>query len=479
MKRISRGVTVAHQQSLGRKQTRKKARRTAILLSLVAGAVVGGVQVVRMFRAHDAGVAISPSEGEQDDNAVAATVVSPNGSAVASASEKDATLERPVAQSAEYPLSEAPESEANVVAVKEAGSIEYAKELVSKLSQLDLSQGLSKEQAIELAQSFKQLAAQGTAALPAIREFLERNQDLSFNGVAGGNWIGYSSVRAGLLDDLLTIGGPEAVALSLRTLQTTADPTEVALLARNLEQMAPGQYREEALRATQETLEQVAKSKSGKWDVAPLFHLVEMYGDVNAVDDLAKRYPQWNYYSTMALASLPEGQGIPALAKTVQDPTMAQGGKSTVALQMLAQFSGQYPEAASTLIEQARSNMIPLNAWDQIAAGLGGDQYQFGSPLLDKNVPAEVESSLGVYQVHTNQNLYVHTPEGSIPGLKTYHVEDSNQNFYSVPIATDASADEIWKRLATINELVMANPNSPGIKALLGARDLLEQRLQK
>jgi hypothetical protein len=86
-------------------------------------------------------------------------------------------------------------------------------------------------------------------------------------------------------------------------------------------------------------------------------------------------------------------------------------------------------------------------------------------------VPPEVESSLGVYQVHTNQSLYVHTPDGSIPGLKTYHVEDSNQNFYSVPIATDASTDEIWKRLATINELVMANPNSRGIKALLGARD--------
>jgi hypothetical protein len=279
---------------------------------------------------------------------------------------------------------------------------------------------------------------------------------------------------------LLTIGGPEAVALSLKTLQTTADPTEVAMLARNLEQMAPGQYREEALRATQETLEQVAKSNSGKWDVAPLFHLVEMYGDVNAVDDLAKRYPQWNYYSTMALASLPEGQGIPALAKAVQDPTMAQGGKNTLALQMLAQSSGRYPEAASTLIEQARSNKIPINAWDQIAAGLSGDQYQFGSSLLDKSVPPEVESSLGVYQVHTNQNLYVHTPaEGPIPGLKTYHVEDSNQNFYSVPIATDASADEIWKRLATLNELVMANPNSPGVQALLGARDLLEQRLQK
>src|SRR5205814_10157773 len=108
-----------------------------------------------------------------------------------------------------------------------------------------------------------------------------------------------------------------------------------------------------ALKANRETLEQVAKGEAGKLDVAGLFHLVEMYGDANSVDDLAKRYPQWNFYSTMALASLPEGQGIPVLAKVVHDPTLAQGGKNTVALQMLAQFSGRYPEAASTLIEQA------------------------------------------------------------------------------------------------------------------------------
>jgi hypothetical protein len=48
--------------------------------------------------------------------------------------------------------------------------------------------------------------------------------------------------------------------------------------------------------------------------------------------------------------------GRGSLAKAVQDQTLAQGEKNTVALQMLAQFSGRYPDAASTLIEQARSN---------------------------------------------------------------------------------------------------------------------------
>src|SRR5262249_35685507 len=119
----------------------------------------------------------------------------------------------------------------------------------------------------------------------------------------------------------------------------------------------------------------------------------------------------------------------------------------------------------------------PPQAWSQIAAGLAGDQYQFGTPVLDENVPAEVESSLGIYQIHTNQNFYVHTPVGSVPGLRTYHVEDSNQNFYSVPVTSGATGDEISRRIRTIEQLLAANPSSPGAQALADARLSLERQL--
>ena len=251
----------------------------------------------------------------------------------------------------------------------------------------------------------------------------------------------------------------------------------MAFLTRTLEQMAPGQYRTQELQATSETLEQVAKDQTGKQDVSPLFHLLEVYAEPAALEDLARRYPQWNYYSTIALAKLPEGQGIPALVNLEQDPAFGRAGKDTLVLQMLAQASAQYPNAASVLVEQARANTIPSQAWKQIADGLAGDQYQFGSPVLDKDVPAEVESSLAFYQVHSNQNFYVHTPVGSIPGLRTYHVEDSNQNFFSVPVSSAATNDEISRRIQTIEQLLDANPTSPGAQALADARLSLQRRL--
>src|SRR6185369_7678562 len=115
-----------------------------------------------------------------------------------------------------------------------------AQQLITQMALVDVSRGvLTKEQTDQLNQNLKQLTEQGAMGVPAIREFLEKNQDLSF-GDANVKSVGYSSLRAGLLDALRQIGGPEAVAVSQQVLQTAADPTEIALLARNLEEAAPG-----------------------------------------------------------------------------------------------------------------------------------------------------------------------------------------------------------------------------------------------
>jgi hypothetical protein len=349
-------------------------------------------------------------------------------------------------------------------------------ELLAQILNTDLNHGLSRQEATELGRAIKAMGEHGAGALPVIQQFLEHNQDLNFQSVEGGASVGYPSLRLGLMEAVQQIGGPEAVALSSKTLQGTTDPAEVAILAHNLEVLAPGQYREESIQATRQSLEQAAKDQASRHDVAPLFHVAETFGDAKLLEDLATRYPQWSYYSTMALAGLPEGQGMPSLIREVQDPAVAGSGNLGVALQILAQVSAQYPEAASTLIEQARANKIPSQTWENIASGLGGDQYQYGSPLLDKNIPPEVETSLATYQVHSNQNLYVHTPSSEIPGLRTYHVEDSNQNFYSVPATAILSGDEIARRLETIEALIQANPGTAAIAALQRARSTLQSK---
>jgi len=306
------------------------------------------------------------------------------------------------------------------------------------------------EQVTRWKQGLQQLVQQGATAVPAIREFLEKNLDLRFDGVQGGNVNGYPSLRAGLFDALLQIGGPEAVEVSRQVLRTTADPLEIALLARNLEQQAPGQYRLEALNAARMTLEQAAQGAVNVRDVAPLFQVFQTYGDARYVAALQHTLPKWSYYETLALAGLPEGQGVPLLINQAQDPKAVGTTASNFALQLLAQMSAQHPEAGSALVEQARLNQISESAWRQIGLVLGGDQFQFGSQFFDNTLPV---------------------PSG--PGVRTYHIEYGNQNFYTTPLGASASADQIAQRRALIDQLLGVTSNPAALSALQAARNSL------
>src|SRR5206468_8632331 len=58
-----------------------------------------------------------------------------------------------------------------------------AQQIIGQLAKVDISRGeLTPEQAKYLGENIKRLASEGAAAVPAMREFLERNQDLSFDG---------------------------------------------------------------------------------------------------------------------------------------------------------------------------------------------------------------------------------------------------------------------------------------------------------
>ena len=326
-----------------------------------------------------------------------------------------------------------------------------ADQLIGHLSQLQIAGGkLTPEQGRQIQQSLQQLVAQGAAALPAIREFLDKNLDLPF-GDNGSTLAGVSSLRAGLIDDLRQIGGPDAIALSRQVLLNTADPTEISMLARNLEEAAPGQYRQEALDAARQALAQAAAGNLDLRDVGPLFKVIETYGDSSVAADLQKAATKWGNYAMMALAGLPSGEGIPSLVKIAQDPGSFDAGQSKLALQMLAQLSGQYPDAGSALVDMAKQNQIPDSVWRKIVEGLAGDQYQIGAPPTTSG-------------------------QNSIPisGLKTYHLEGGNQNFYSLPVTMNGPAPDVSQRMAIIDQLLNAAAGNPAaVQALNDARSRL------
>src|SRR6266436_738847 len=118
--------------------------------------------------------------------------------------------------------------------------------LVASLTRLDQSSSPTAEQATEWKTNLLQLVQQGATGVAGIREFLGKSVEMDF-GPNGRQMLGYTSARAAMFDALQQIGGPEAVSAMTGVLQTTADPKEIALLAKNLAQQDTEQYRGEVL----------------------------------------------------------------------------------------------------------------------------------------------------------------------------------------------------------------------------------------
>jgi hypothetical protein len=317
------------------------------------------------------------------------------------------------------------------------------RQLVAGLTALDPSRGpITREAAEQWKQNLAALTAQGVAAVPAIREFLEQNQELNFSAVPGGEQLGQSSLRSALINALQQIGGPEATGLMVDTLRGATLPSEISQLAQSLEQAAPGQYRQEAINAVNEVLAMAGRNQlPAGWDVGTLFKVLQTYGDASTAGSLSELQGRWRYYATMALAGMSSGEGVPMLIQEAQNP--AGGSNRDFALQMLAQVATQYPEASAALLEQVKQGQIPDGAWRKIVTGLAGDQYQIGAPPPEAGAPA------------------------TLPGLKTYHIDSGNQNFYSLPLTGE---EQIAQRVALLDQLIAVAGNGPGVASLQTAK---------
>jgi hypothetical protein len=321
----------------------------------------------------------------------------------------------------------------------------YTRELVAGLTNLDFAHGpITQEQAQQWKQTMQTLTAQGAAAVPAISEFLAMNYEESF-GSGGAGLLGQTSLRSAFINALAQIGGPEATAALVQTLQTSTLPADIAQLAQILDQQAPGQYRQQTVSAVNDILGMASKGQlPSDWDVGTLFKVLQTYGDASTASTLQQMHGSWRYYATMAMAGLQNGEGVPALIREAQDTS--SGGRQDFALQMMAQVAAQYPDAAAALVQQATSGKIPDSAWSKIIMGLTGDQYQIGQP-----------PGTG--------------PNGEIPtGAKTYHIGVGNQNFYSAPLPSDA---QIQQLLSLIDQLLGATSNPAAVSGLQSARSTL------
>ncbi len=324
----------------------------------------------------------------------------------------------------------------------------YTRQLVSTLSRLDQAGvPLTPELAVQWKQSLQELVEQRAAGVPAILEFLQKNTDVNF-GATDSQLVGYSSARNAMFDALKQIGGAEGLQGTLAAFEGTGDPREVLTLARNIESMAPGEHRQELMNAARQTLAMAAEGQLQGYDVGPIFEVFQLYGDPTVTTDLQKALGQWQYYSAIALARLPEGAGIPTLIQ------MAQGGSSRdIALEMLAQTALQYPDARAAFLEQVRADKISPRHWPYLASVLGGDQYQF------------VDS---VWYAAGNGEY--------VDRLKTAHIVFGNQNFYQGSPIGGWISDQLNQQMTLIDELLAVASNPAAVQALQQSKAVLSKR---
>jgi hypothetical protein len=401
----------------------------AVIVGLL---IVGGAIAYKMFEG-------SPPAAAPVTTPVAAVAPTQKHPAVPPIALREETAETTAAPAAVVPEPTVTTPPARVSSSEPAAD---SRQLVAALTSLDVKGPITAEDAQKWKDGLQQLVRQGSSSVAAIRESLAQNQDVSYAGVTGADQLGYSSLRAGLLNALGQIGGPESTAAMLQTLQTTVFPTDIAALATTLEQQAPGQYQGDILTAVRGQLGLAAQDQLGNANVGPLFQLLASAAangtDVTA--DLTQYSSKWPYYAAIELANLPNGTGVSSLIQMAQDST---GGNQSAAAQALAQLAPQNSQALSALLDMAKQGQLSDAALAQLAPYLGGRENQLGSGTN----PAGT----------TTQGL---------------HLANGNQDFSIAILENTLTPDQATQRLSIVDQLLQAIPASD----IMGQQALQQQK---
>ena len=251
-------------------------------------------------------------------------------------------------------------------------------QLVAEILEISSAEGpITSEKAERFRHSLDELIKQGAISVPATRELLNKKIEYDFGDVAGGEQMGYASLRASLIDALKQIGGPDAQEAMVEVLRTSALPSELLEIAKNLDEEAPGLFRDQILDAARESLAIVATNQlAANIELGPAFRIIQNYGQDYTTADGANNEPA-NFNNAINLANMPDGQGLDALVQMAQNPSSASG--QTIATEMIAQMAGQNSKAADTLMQMEQNGQVSNSTWEKLAPILAGDQFQIAN----------------------------------------------------------------------------------------------------
>jgi hypothetical protein len=208
-----------------------------------------------------------------------------------------------------------------------------------------------------------ELVQAGQSALPAIREFLARNEDLDLDTASFAQGRGTRevplefalppSLRFGLFDVLRQIGGDEAEQILIEALTRTGRGVEVSYLARVLQDLAPNKYRDQALSVARDLLaSSTPLSSSSPLDRSHrdnLFNVLAMYNDTSFTEtaraQLVQADGQIDRGALKYLQQVLGPQSVAIAAQAYQDPRVSDSPKKEPLARLALAYAGADPQA--------------------------------------------------------------------------------------------------------------------------------------
>jgi len=229
-------------------------------------------------------------------------------------------------------------------------------ELIARLRALKFTPNRSRA-ARQAIHDLEDLIAAGPAALPDIRAFLARNEDIDWDSFSGGgvpdDFVLPASLRFGLFDVTKKIGGSEAETILATVLSSTHRGVELAWLARALQEMSPGSYRDAALAAARQLLTNPLATNSvsplDRKDRDQLFGVLAMYQDNSYVGTAQSQLVQadgaLDRSALKYIQQLLGAQAVPIVAQTYNDPRLTDPAKKEPLARVALNFVGADAQA--------------------------------------------------------------------------------------------------------------------------------------
>jgi HEAT repeat protein len=328
---------------------------------------------------------------------------------------------------------------------------------------------LTPEAVKDMKRLLQEVQKRGGDAVLAIRDFLRSQENVDFDKMIGGKLAAQHTLREALFDILRQMGGDASTAVLAEQLGMTQSPAEIAALARILDEMSPGVYRDEAIRVATNALSALASTKN-PLETRPLFELLRGLGGPEAVAILGQypansimvQYlrnpdtsmsPTFRLYALMSLANLPDGEGIPSLAALAADPKVPVESRAAEPYRMLAQASADQADAGQALLYLASTGQIPAQAWAAVADALAGKVLQFPSQSAD----AGLSGANGRFS-------------------RAFYDDQRNLVYEERTLLGSWSTDQIQLQLALIDNLLSITKDPGAVRALQQARATLRNR---